>query len=149
MKEIALHLLDIVQNSVTAGAGHVNITFDLGADGMLSMTVEDDGRRIAAAIEREGVLVVGDHFGHATAIERRAHHPGKRIRLHRVAHVGRISPMGMERPLKIGKILAQLGFIEDEARRIQVSNLLEIKQGNRPFPPARRASGAPRTGEPC
>ena len=44
MKEIALHLLDIVQNSVTAGAGHVNITFDLGADGMLSMTVEDDGR---------------------------------------------------------------------------------------------------------
>ena len=44
MREIALHLLDIVQNSVTAGASHVDIRFDLGADGMLSMSVKDDGR---------------------------------------------------------------------------------------------------------
>lgn len=43
MKEIALHLLDIVQNSVTAGADHVYITFDLAEDGMLSMLVKDDG----------------------------------------------------------------------------------------------------------
>lgn len=43
MKEIALHLLDIVQNSVRAGASHVGIEFDLAADGRLTMTVEDNG----------------------------------------------------------------------------------------------------------
>ena len=37
MKEIALHLLDIVQNSVRAGASHVDIRFLLGADGVLEM----------------------------------------------------------------------------------------------------------------
>ena len=44
MKEIALHLLDIVQNSVTAGASHVDIRFDLDADGVLTMAVKDDGK---------------------------------------------------------------------------------------------------------
>ena len=43
MKEIALHLLDIVQNSVKAEAKHVDIGFTLGADGVLSMSVKDDG----------------------------------------------------------------------------------------------------------
>ena len=43
MKEIALHLLDIVQNSVKAGAAHVDIGFVLGTDGVLTMTVRDDG----------------------------------------------------------------------------------------------------------
>ncbi|MBR7187623.1 MAG: sensor histidine kinase [Clostridia bacterium] len=43
MKEIALHLLDIVQNSVKAGAVHVDIRFSLGEDGALVMTVKDDG----------------------------------------------------------------------------------------------------------
>ena len=43
MKEIALHLLDIVQNSVKAGASHVDISFTLGEDGALAMTVADDG----------------------------------------------------------------------------------------------------------
>lgn len=44
MREIALHLLDIVQNSVTAEASHVDIRFDLEGSGMLSMSVKDDGR---------------------------------------------------------------------------------------------------------
>jgi anti-sigma regulatory factor (Ser/Thr protein kinase) len=44
MREIALHLLDIVQNSVTAGASRVDIRFRLAEDGMLAMTVKDDGR---------------------------------------------------------------------------------------------------------
>lgn len=44
MKEIALHLLDIVQNSVTAGASHVQIRFDLDPAGTLTMAVEDDGK---------------------------------------------------------------------------------------------------------
>jgi len=43
MKEISLHLLDIVQNSVKAGATHVDIRFHLGADGILEMGVKDDG----------------------------------------------------------------------------------------------------------
>ena len=43
MKEIALYLLDIVQNSVKAGAVHVDIRFSLGEDGALVMTVKDDG----------------------------------------------------------------------------------------------------------
>ena len=43
MKEIALHLLDIVQNSVKAKATHVDIGFSLASDGLLTMTVKDDG----------------------------------------------------------------------------------------------------------
>ena len=43
MKEIALHLLDIVQNSVKAKASHVDISFALGEDGVLEMSVRDDG----------------------------------------------------------------------------------------------------------
>ena len=43
MKEIALHLLDIVQNSVKAGAAHVDVGFALAQDGTLTMTVRDDG----------------------------------------------------------------------------------------------------------
>ena len=43
MKEIALHLLDIVQNSVKAGAAHVEIGFSLDDGGVLAMSVKDDG----------------------------------------------------------------------------------------------------------
>ncbi|MBQ6594401.1 MAG: sensor histidine kinase [Clostridia bacterium] len=43
MKEIALHLLDIVQNSIKAGASRVDIAFDLADSGLLTMTVRDDG----------------------------------------------------------------------------------------------------------
>ena len=43
MKEISLHLLDIVQNSVKAGASHVDIRFRLDASGVLEMGVRDDG----------------------------------------------------------------------------------------------------------
>ena len=48
MKEIALHLLDIVQNSVRANASHVEIRFLLGADGVLEMGVKDDGCGMSA-----------------------------------------------------------------------------------------------------
>ena len=43
MKEIALHLLDIVQNSVKAKAAHGDIRFSLDGNGKLTMTVQDDG----------------------------------------------------------------------------------------------------------
>ena len=44
MNEIALHLLDIVQNSVRAQAGLVSIRLILHENGVLEVTVEDDGR---------------------------------------------------------------------------------------------------------
>ena len=50
MKEIALHLLDIMQNSVRAGASHVDIRFLLGADGVLEMGVKDDGCGMSAEL---------------------------------------------------------------------------------------------------
>ncbi len=43
MRDISLHLLDIVQNSVTAGAKHIDIIFTL-KNGLLTMTVKDDGK---------------------------------------------------------------------------------------------------------
>lgn len=44
MKELSLHILDIVKNSVSAGAAHIRIALDQGADGALTLSVEDDGR---------------------------------------------------------------------------------------------------------
>ena len=43
MRDISLHLLDIVQNSVTANAKHIDIIFTL-ENGLLTMTVKDDGK---------------------------------------------------------------------------------------------------------
>lgn len=50
MREISLHILDILQNSVEAGASHVELTIDedLPAD-TLTITVTDDGRGMDAA----------------------------------------------------------------------------------------------------
>ncbi|MBR6235056.1 MAG: sensor histidine kinase [Spirochaetales bacterium] len=45
-----MHLLDIVQNSVRAGASHVDIRFLLGADGVLEMGVKDDGCGMSAEL---------------------------------------------------------------------------------------------------
>lgn len=44
MPEIALHLLDLVQNSIQAGARLVTILFTLSADFLLTMVIRDDGR---------------------------------------------------------------------------------------------------------
>lgn len=43
MKEIALHILDIAQNSVSAGAGAVSLNVEEGS-GTLSVSLADDGR---------------------------------------------------------------------------------------------------------
>ena len=42
MKEIALHILDIAQNSITARAKRVDITLEEGAEA-LTLTIADDG----------------------------------------------------------------------------------------------------------
>ena len=43
MRDISLHLSDIVQNSITARASRVDIRFDLDERKVLTVTVRDDG----------------------------------------------------------------------------------------------------------
>ena len=43
MRDISLHLSDIVQNSITAGASLIRISFLLDQDGVLTVSVADDG----------------------------------------------------------------------------------------------------------
>lgn len=44
MKEISLHVLDIAQNSITAGAAHLELRLEEDGAGRLTMTVADDGK---------------------------------------------------------------------------------------------------------
>lgn len=44
MRDLSLHLLDLAQNSITAGATVVTIRIEIGADGMLTFTLMDDGK---------------------------------------------------------------------------------------------------------
>ena len=44
MKELSLHLLDVAKNSVTAGAGRVEITLNEDSEGWLTIAIRDDGR---------------------------------------------------------------------------------------------------------
>ena len=49
MPELALHILDLVQNSVSAGAARVTVTivYDTAQD-TLTITIEDDGKGMEA-----------------------------------------------------------------------------------------------------
>lgn len=50
MRELSLHLLDIVQNSISAGAGRIQITLEeQSAAHTLSITVTDDGKGMDGA----------------------------------------------------------------------------------------------------
>ncbi len=44
MKEISLHILDIAQNSITAGAAHLELRLEEESSGRLTLTVTDDGK---------------------------------------------------------------------------------------------------------
>lgn len=44
MRDLSLHLLDLAQNSITAGASLVTIRIEIGADGWLTFTLTDDGK---------------------------------------------------------------------------------------------------------
>ena len=44
MKEISLHALDIGQNSITAGASHLELRLEAGDGDTLTLTVIDDGK---------------------------------------------------------------------------------------------------------
>ena len=44
MRDLSLHLLDLAQNSITAGASLVTIRLTLGEDKMLTMELIDNGK---------------------------------------------------------------------------------------------------------
>ena len=58
MRELSLHLLDIAQNSVTAGATRIELLLAEQADGMLTVTVRDNG----CGMSEETVASVTDPF---------------------------------------------------------------------------------------
>ncbi len=43
MKELSLNILDVAKNSVAAGAENIDISLVTGGDGMLKLTIKDDG----------------------------------------------------------------------------------------------------------
>ncbi len=43
MKELSLNVLDITQNSITAGAHNIDISLILDTDGILTLSITDDG----------------------------------------------------------------------------------------------------------
>ena len=47
MKELSLHILDIVKNSVSAGAAHITLSLTQTEDGALTIVISDDGRGMA------------------------------------------------------------------------------------------------------
>lgn len=50
VKELSLNILDIAQNSLRAGAAHVEIALSDRADGLRALTVTDDGSGMDAAL---------------------------------------------------------------------------------------------------
>lgn len=59
MREIALHLLDLVQNSIQADAGLVQICFSQTPKGMLRMEIEDDGKGMDEATLKQALSPFG------------------------------------------------------------------------------------------
>ena len=43
MKELSLNILDVAKNSVTAGAENIEISLLTDAEGMLTLTIKDNG----------------------------------------------------------------------------------------------------------
>ena len=58
MKELSLNILDIAQNSVSAGAKNILISLEEDAKGLLTMTITDDGK----GMDPEMVRTVTDPF---------------------------------------------------------------------------------------
>ncbi len=58
MRDISLHLMDIIQNSIRAGASRVDTLVSLGQDGRLTVRITDDG----CGMDEEMVRKVTDPF---------------------------------------------------------------------------------------
>ena len=56
MKELSLHMLDIAQNSIAAGAGHMDLAVE-ETGGRIILTAADDGR----GMPPELLATVADH----------------------------------------------------------------------------------------
>lgn len=52
MRDLSLHVLDLAQNSIAAGAALVVIRIEIGADGWLTLTLADDGRGMSEELMR-------------------------------------------------------------------------------------------------
>ena len=53
MRELSLHILDIAQNSITAGASLVTIRIDeQSANDLLTIAIEDDGRGMSEELQK-------------------------------------------------------------------------------------------------
>ena len=50
MKELSEHILDIVQNSVAAGAAHIGITLTEDGQGLLTVVIRDNGCGMSAEV---------------------------------------------------------------------------------------------------
>ena len=50
MRELALHILDIAQNSVAAGARHIWLTISENEQGYFVFSVSDDGKGMEAKV---------------------------------------------------------------------------------------------------
>ncbi len=48
MKELALHILDVAKNSISAGAGRVDITLTQTQQGVLTIAISDDGKGMSS-----------------------------------------------------------------------------------------------------
>ena len=62
MRDLSLHLLDLAQNSITAGADLVTVRLTLAEDGMLTMELEDDENCIRVLEEIEDNRLKGLEF---------------------------------------------------------------------------------------
>ncbi len=58
MKEVALHILDIAENSIAAGADRVELRMELSPDNQLRLEIRDNGR----GMSREKVAMTADPF---------------------------------------------------------------------------------------
>ena len=52
MRDLSLHLLDLAQNSISAGAATVTIRIGIDENGWLKMTLEDDGKGMSPELLR-------------------------------------------------------------------------------------------------
>ena len=52
MRDLSLHLLDLAQNSISAGAATVTIRIGIDDNGWLKMTLEDDGKGMSPELLR-------------------------------------------------------------------------------------------------
>ena len=53
MRDLSLHLLDLAQNSITAGASLVSVRITVDGTGMLEMTLKDDGKGMSPELLKQ------------------------------------------------------------------------------------------------